>query len=379
MRVLLVHTRYRQFGGEERHLDLIQQGLRDAGAEVLRLEAWSSEAGTSLLARAGVAARMVYSPRAARDFAAAMASWKPDVVHAHNLFPLLSPSVLHAAKRRGAAVVLTAHNYRLVCPSGTLLRAGEVHDDCVDGSSLVCGARGARDSRAESVAYGVALELQRRLGLVRRWVDAIVVPSSYVRDVLVRGGYPADRIRVIANGVPVNGGATQAGSFGLFAGRLSDEKGIRTLIAAARLAPDVPLVVAGDGPLAEDVRRSAGVRYAGSLDPDGLARLRRMAAFVVVPSECPDVLPFALLEGLADGKPALATTVGGLPEAVGDAGLLVPPGDPQRLAAGLRELWTRTRTDARLDRVAHATARERFELGAQVDRLLDLYGAVARR
>jgi glycosyltransferase involved in cell wall biosynthesis len=377
VRVLLAHNRYRAFGGEERHVDLLEEGLAKAGVEVRRFERASIDAGDSLLERLAIGAGMTYRPSSARSIRELLRSWKPDVVHVHNLLPLLTPSILREAKRHGAAVVLTTHNYRLFCPAGGLVRRGKIHDDCVEGSSLACGLRKARDSWAESVAYGVALELQRRLRLVERWVDAYVTPSVFLRRLLVRAGFPAQRIRVIRNGVRVSSWQQRNREFALYAGRLTADKGVRTLIQASLLAPEVPLVIAGKGPIASEVQaaRNGTIRYAGSLTADALGQLRAKAAFAVVPSEYHDVLPFAAIEAIAEGAPVITTDLGGLPEIVENgAGFTVPAGDVEALASAMRLLWKKSQEEREFGRSAWEAANRRFSLEAQTNALMELYG-----
>jgi glycosyltransferase involved in cell wall biosynthesis len=378
MRVLLAHNRYRIAGGEERHLDLLQAGLRAAGADVARFEVSSTEPG-STLARARVAAGMIYRSSTARAIARAMDDFRPDIVHAHNILPLLSPSVLVEAHKR-AKVVMTVHNHRLVCPAGTLVRRGHVHDDCVTGSSLVCGLRGARTPWAESIAYGLAIEIHRRLRLVERSVDAFVTPSEALAAVLLKAGLPPDRIHVIPHGVPIEPWRQRERTHGLFAGRLSPEKGIATLLEAMRIVPEVPVYVAGDGPLASTVA-GLGAQYIGRLPQDELAAWQRRAAFVLAPSECPENLPFAALESLATGTPVIAAASGGLTEIVSsrESGRLVPPGDPGALAAAMRELWAQSQTDPDYGRGAWESAKARYEMSSQTAKVAALYDEVRRR
>lgn len=382
MRVLLAHNRYREPGGEERHVELLRQALPAHGVEVRMYEQDSDAIGGSLAARAVTAAQLTYRPAAARELDPILRDWRPDVVHFHNLMPLLTPAALRAAKRSGAAVVLTAHNYRLVCPAGTLLRNGAVHDDCVEGSSLACGLRNARGSWPESVAYGTAIELQRRLGLVRRYVDAYVAPSRFLARILARGGYPADRLHVVPYGVPAEESQDGGGAHVLYAGRLSREKGILTLLDAARRAPEVRVAVAGAGPEEAALERAGleNMRYLGLLNADALRSARRDARFTVVPSECHDVLPFSALESLAAARPVVATSLGGLPEIVeaGRSGTIVPPKDPGALAAALTELWDAPALVKELGAGAHVRARSQFDLGAQTGKIVDLYRSLLR-
>lgn len=377
MRVLLVHNRYRFSGGEERHVDLLEAGLHEAGVNVARFEVTSGEPN-SALGRLRMGLGMIYRPSAARAIAEAMDAFRPEVVHVHNILPLLSPAVLFEARKQ-AKVVMTVHNYRLVCPSGTLVRRGRVHDDCVTGSSLLCGLRGSRQPWSESVAYGLALEVHRRLQLVARFVDAFIAPSHAVAEVLTRSGFPSDRIRVIPHGVYVAPWRARDRRHGLFAGRLSPEKGVGTLLAAMRLAPEVPVHIAGDGALAPAVV-AGGVSYLGRLSNDEVARWQEHAAFSLVPSEWPENLPFAALESLAVGTPVIAAAAGGLKEIVSvpACGKLVPPGDASALATAMRVMWADSQRDPDYGRGAWEAAQEKYELSRQTAAVTALYDEVRR-
>ena len=192
---------------------------------------------------------------------------------------------------------------------------------------------------AESLAYGLALDIQRRLGLLQRWVDAFIAPSAFLGRMLVRAGLPEQKVHVIPDGVPRLAQSPRRGRYALYAGRLSAEKGVRTLLQASVLAPDVPVAIAGAGPLAAEVG-SAAVAYLGQLDRAGVTHALGEAAFAVVPSECYEALGFAALEGLS-GKPVVASSLGGLTELVQDGltGMLIPPRSPEYLARAMQRLW----------------------------------------
>jgi glycosyltransferase involved in cell wall biosynthesis len=380
VRVLIAHNRYRVPGGEERHVELLDQGLADAGADVRRFECESSELQRSAMRRFAAGAALAYRPGAS-GIGRVLDEWQPDVVHFHNLWPLLTPSALRAARRSGAGVVLTAHNFRFACPGGMLLRNGVPHDDCVEGSSLACALRDPRGSFVESLVYGLALEVQRRLGLLARWVDAFVAPSEFMGRMLVRAGLPERRVHVIPSGLPVCPRPARRRRFALYAGRLSEEKGVRTLLEASRRVPEVPLVVAGEGPLAGEVQAAANgtISCVGRLGREALAETLRNAAFTVVPSEVYENFPFSALESLAAGKPVIAARSGGLPEIVRDGvtGVLVPPGEPAALAEAMRSLWQEPQRAAQLGARGWRTARERFSLDRQTARMIDLYTRLA--
>jgi glycosyltransferase involved in cell wall biosynthesis len=378
MKVLLAHNRYRVPGGEERHVDLLEQGLTQAGVVVRRFERDSRGLESSFPARVTSALTLAYRPGGG-GIGRAIDGWAPNVVHFHNVWPLLTPAALRIARTRGAAVVLTVHNYRFACPGGTLLRNGHVHEDCVEGSSLACAVRSPRGRLGESLAYGVALELQRRLRMLERWVDAFVAPSRFVARMLERAGIPGERIHLIGNGVPDDEPQPGGSRYAFYAGRLSEEKGVRTLIEAARLAPEVPVVVAGDGPLAELVRKSA-VTYLGRLDRAETAAALADSSFAVAPSEWYENQPLAVLEALSAGKPVIATGLGGLPEIVKDGvnGAIVPPRSPAELARTMQLLWRDPDRTRRLGEQARVAAREAHSLERQTRSLVALYEAVAR-
>ena len=256
MRVLLAHNRYRAAGGEERHVQLLETSLREVGIEVARFDVTSPDR-TSFVNRVGLGLTLTYRPEGARLLREVLFRQRPTVVHFHNFLPLLTPAAMREARRHGARVVLTVHNYRFACPAGTLLRDGRIHEDCIDGSSLLCGLRNSRGVWSESIAYGLAIEAQRRLRLLHRWVDAYIAPSEFVARMLVRAGYPGERVHVIHHGTPIDKTVTAPGDYALYAGRLSSEKGIEMLIAASALAPRVPLI-RGRRPPEPRVRQAEG-------------------------------------------------------------------------------------------------------------------------
>jgi len=376
MRVLLAHNRYRTEGGEERHVDLLEDWLRRAGIEVGRLDVTSPQSA-SLSTRVRLGLTLAYRSKGAAATREAMTRFRPDVVHFHNFLPLLTSAAFREAQRYGAAVVLTLHNYRFACPAGTLLRNGEIHEDCIEGSSLLCGIRNSRGSLSESIAYGIGIEAQRRLRLLHRWVDAYVAPSRFLASMLNRAGYPPDRIHTIYHGTPIDTARSNGGDFILYTGRLSEEKGVRTLLSALQRIPDARFVLAGDGPLATEVREQErpGLEYRGYVNTASLAELRRKARFTVVPSECFEVQPFAVLESMAAGKAVVASRLGGLEEIIEDGrnGVFVPPGDPQALADTIGALWTDPTRAAAMGDQALSYAEEHFSLPDQTGRVVELY------
>jgi glycosyltransferase involved in cell wall biosynthesis len=381
MKVLLVHNRYRSPGGEERHLELLSRSLVDEGADVRTLVVDSDSLRTRR-SRLSTAVALAYSRRSFRRLRDEVRRSGAEVVHFHNLWPILTPAALHGAREAGARVVLTVHNYRFACPSGTLLRHGEPHDDCLDGSSLACGVRGATEHGLRTIAYGAALELHRRLGLLERWVDAFITPAEFLRGAVARAGIEPGRVHVIRNAVPANrlDRSPDRSTFALFAGRLSREKGLEIIAAAARLAPEVAIIVAGSGPLEAVLgrERPASLELVGHQDHEHLERLYAASSMSLLPSTCHEVAPYAALEAGAAGKPVIGSDVGGIPEIVADGktGLLVAPGDPEALAAAMRLLWHDPALAAGLGVQAALRVRREHSLPRAAQQHLSLYRQV---
>jgi glycosyltransferase involved in cell wall biosynthesis len=379
MKVLLVHNRYRHPGGEERHVDLLYDSLADAGVHVSRLEVDSSSLRT-LRSHVWTAAALPYNPVSARRVRDFVHKSGAEVVHFHNLWPILTPAALHGAREAGARVVLTLHNFRFACPNGTLIRGGSPHDDCLAGSALACGVRSVRKQGLRSLGYGLALELQRRLRLLERWVDAFVVPAEFVQDVFGRAGFNPRRVQVIRLGVRQTGGAQlsrNGSSHALYVGRLSEEKGIGILLAAAELAPEVPVVIAGSGPLEDTLRqqRPASVTLVGHVNDIELAALRSNSCMSLLPSTCFDVSPYAALEAAAAGVAIVASKIGGIPEILvdGENGLLVEPGNPHALADAMKRLWNDRDLAAALGSRAATRAGQQHTLAGAAREHLLLY------
>jgi glycosyltransferase involved in cell wall biosynthesis len=351
--ILLVHNRYRVPGGEERAVEDLAWLIRtELGEEAEVLTRDSAELG-----RGRAALGLLRGGLEPADVATAVRRTGARVVHAHNVQPSLGWRSLAAARDAGARVVLHLHNYRLVCAVGTCFTRGE---DCTrchgrntwPGVRLNC--RGG--SRAESAAYGAGLALwQRRMA---ESADAFVVPSAFALHRLGSLGAPlGGRARAIPSVQREFADRSRAGEgeYALYAGRLTEEKGVADAIAGCRLA-GVPLVVAGDGPQADALRALAApsVRFAGRVDPAELARLRAGAAIAVVPSRYEEILPLAALEAMAAGLPVVASRAGGLAEIVPEPGLH-PPGGVEAMAERIRALWR----DAAAGEAALAVARER--------------------
>lgn len=378
-RVLVLHNRYRITGGEERfvaqQVDLL--GRRAARVELLeRASAEVSSARAAAgMARGGLEPNAV--ARAVRDAEA-------DVVHAHNIHPLLGWRALAAAREAGAAVVLHLHNYRLFCAIGTLWRAGADCTECAPNHTTRGLLHNCRGSRAESAVYAVGLARGQQQLIAA--VDRFASPVAQLADDLAGFGFDLP-LSVLPSWLPEGefAAASQAaaGEYALLVTRLTSEKGIFTAIAAAAES-GVPLKIAGDGPdaaravrLAEEL--AAPVDFLGRIDGQALVAARMGAAFALVPSEWREVLPLSALESLAAGLPLITSDRGGLPELT-EPDLTFAAGSASALAGRMRELFDLRDRREEAGVAALARAHERFSEQAFAPRLAALYDeAVAAR
>jgi glycosyltransferase involved in cell wall biosynthesis len=352
MHVLVVHNHYAsaQPSGENKVVGQETELLRAAGHRVEVFERRSDDiAAMSLLAKVGVPLRVPWNPAVRRELAARLRAERPDVVHVHNVFPLLSPAVLAACADADVPVVATLHNYTQICPPGTLQRDGRPCTECVGSTPLPAVRHGCyRGSRLATVPLAVSLSANRR-----RWwsgVDRFLCISAAQREVLVRGGMPPERLAVKHNFVPEPGEVrTGAGEHLLYLGRLAEAKGVRLLMAAwDAIAADgglgLPLVIAGTGPLEREVTDWAAgrddVRYAGLLDTAESRKAVARSVAVVAPSTWLEAFGLVVVEAMAAGVPTVAAGHGAFVELVEDGvtGLLHRPGEAASLAACLRRI-----------------------------------------
>ena len=319
MKVVVAHNRYASGtpSGENAVVDADIADLRAAGVEVLPFLR-SSDSITSL--SPSLAVSPLWSSQ--RALAALLRATRPDVVHLHNPYPLLSPFVIRTAHAHGVPVVQTVHNYRHSCVSGVYFRSGSPCTLCSSSRlpwpAVVHGCY--RGSRPASLVMASALAAHRS---TFGQVDLFLAPSPVVADHLVSYGVPAARIVVKPNAVPDPGPPAPLGDGFLFAGRPAPEKGLDLLLAAFALSGSpAPLRIAGAPSVASG---QSSVEYLGVLPPSAVRDAIRSCAVVVVPSLWPEVLPTIALEALAAGRPVLGTSVGGIPFAIGEAGWTVPP------------------------------------------------------
>lgn len=337
------------------------------------------------------AGKFFFHVEARRRARAIREDFQPDIVHVHNLFHHLSPAVLAPLREGGSPLVMTLHDYKLICPNYSLYTQGRPCTACRGGRfHESVRRRCVRDSVAKSALCALESFVHWNTRMYLDGVDRFIAPSRFLRDRFVDFGYPGERIDVVPNftDVPRDEGS-DTGDFVLFAGRLVEAKGLRTLLGAwprARRGRPFRLLVAGRGPLEEPCRRLvaregiSGVELVGSLGRDEIGRLMAGAIAVVVPSVWYEPFGLSVLEAQARGRCVVASRSGGIPEIVEDreTGLLVEPGDERALGEALDEVLSDKALRQRLGEAARTRALAEHGPDRHYDRLCETYAAALR-
>lgn len=388
MKILVVHNRHRSStaSGEDRAVDREGEALADAGHDVRCFERRSDEiASLSLARKMLVPAQAVWSHRSGRELADMLGTFQPDVVHVHNVLPLLSSSVLSSAHRLQVPCVVTFHNYQRLCLNGSLFRSGDDCRLCVGRAFPLPGVRHRcyQRSAMASAPVAVAAAVSRQ-----QW---LTIPSAYIflseaqRRQLEVLGLPRSRCFVKDNVVPPAPGCGSRENLVAYLGRLVESKGIETLMRAWEAYADgtrparLRLVIAGSGPLEREVRswaRSrASVDVVGVLDAAECSRLLLRATTVVVPSLWREPFGLVVVEAMAAGVVPIATARGAFEELIthGVNGLLYPPGDAQALASLLRRVQDEPKWASQLGAAARASYDRRFAPSRVIAQLEAVY------
>jgi glycosyltransferase involved in cell wall biosynthesis len=385
MNVLLIHNYYRHYGGEDGAFDSDRRLLEDRDIAVRQYSRHNNETDSySLIQKAAFPLKTISSPETAPSVEAILREFPADVAYLHNLYPLISPSIYGALHRNGVPIVQVLHDYRPFCPNGWLYTGGEICDRCSGGhywNAVV--HKCLQHSRTVSAIYAATLWNLRRSGALNR-VAAYICPSEFSRRLAIRNGLDSSKVFVRPHHIDVTCDAPRAGSddYFLYMGRLSPEKGLRTLLSAFDGLTDIRLSIAGSGPMEGELsswlatRGMTQVRMLGFQSGAAKAELIRNARAVIVPSEAFETFGIVVLEAYAAGRPVIASNAGSLPGLVEDGitGLLFERKNSEALRYRVLELQRDPVAARRMGHEGWLRIQQKYSPDAAFGQLMDIFG-----
>jgi glycosyltransferase involved in cell wall biosynthesis len=384
MKIALVHNRYALPGrgsGEEIMIEAIQHLLVARGHQVLPYMRSSLDLQNMTFGSIHAFFSGIYNWREKRQITAWLAREKPDLVLVQNVFPLLSPSILVACRHAGIPVIMRCPNYRLICPNGLLMTNGKVCNKCIGGKEYWCILQNCEKDIFKSAGYALRGLVARQFSLFNHNVDVFMVLTPFARQKLIENGFAPERVHVLSALAdplmfqPASG--ENPGSYVGFVGRISPEKGVDTLIQAARRLPHLPFKIAGRHDDNAELIKYApeNVEFLGQLDRDALMRFYQDARFIVVPSRWYEGLPVVMIEAMLCAKPIICSRLGGLPDIVDDGitGVLFQPNNIEDLQIHIVRLWDNPVLCRRLGTAGHKKAEDEYNPEAFYQRLMQAY------
>lgn len=384
MKVLIIHNSYQEPGGEDVVFAQECQLLESHGHEVVKYQRSNHEIeAMSGLQRLALAKDIIWSAASNRHVRDVLQTERPDLVHIHNTFMMVSPSVYQVCQEMSVPVIQTLHNFRLLCPAFSLFRDGHVCEECPTSGLWRSVWHGCyRDSRVMTANVALMLQIHRASQTWNDSVDTYIALSEFARHKFIDGGLPSTKLRVKPNFIsPDPGERDRPGDYAIFVGRLSPEKGVTILLAAwGLLKLSIPLVIVGDGPLRpllEDEvgkRKLSTVKFTGRLPMAQARNAIRQAAFLIAPSLWYEGFPMIICEAFACGTPVLCSRLGTMQEVVTDqdTGLHFAPDTAEDLAGKVEWAWNNRGKMVAMGKSArrayetHYTAEKNYEMLMQI-------------
>lgn len=385
LKIVIVHNTYRQPGGEDTVVSAEKDLLSQAGNEVreyLRHNTEINPGGTCSNIALGM--RTVWSASSRNELSRLIRECKPDIAHFHNTFPLISPAAYYACRDFGVPVVQTLHNYRLFCSAATFFREGKICEDCL-GKGRWQAVRHAcyRQSRSASATVVAMLSFHHWYGTWTKLVDCYIALSEFSRTKFIDAGLPVEKIVVKPNFVlPDPGVGRGLRENAVYLGRLSEEKGLRTLLKAwAQVNPSFTLHIIGDGPMLVEIRSQitrsglSNVRLEGRLSREASLKVLQSARVVILPSSCYENCPMTSAEAFACATPVIASCLGALEEIVHDGrtGLHFRPGDAEDLARKIEWALAHPNEMFEMGQNARAEYEKKYTAEGNYKMLMDIY------
>lgn len=384
VKIATVHNAYAKHSGEETVVQNIHNLLVDNHHPVATFNRTSADIPNMTLGRIRSFASGIYSPSSRRAFATFLQKEKPDIIHIHNLYPLISPSILTAARLAKIPVVMTVHNYRLVCPNGLHLSNNTVCEKCTGGREYNCILNNCESSLPKSIGYAARTAFARKSKLYHNNITLYATLTNFAKQRLTNAGFNPDRIHIIPNmaTTPNSPSVSDINSpapapYIAFVGRVSPEKGVANLIAAARLIPNIPIKIAGDYSRMPNLVATApqNVTFLGNLNPAQLQTFYRDSQFLTLPSICFEGFPGVIVEAMLHKKPTACSRIGGLPEIVDEnkTGAFFNSTDPADIATTLARLFNDPTTCQTMGAAAYQKAQHLYSAQTYYQNLTHLY------
>jgi glycosyltransferase involved in cell wall biosynthesis len=387
MKIVAVHNRYQQRGGEDEVFEAEVRLLTDHGCRVKSVSEPASDP-QNLKQKIDVAMNCIWSKASYQRMRELLREERPDVVHVHNFFPVLSPSIYYACREADVPVVQTLHNYRLICPAATLYRDGHICEECLEHGPW----RGAlhacyKDSYFGGATVALMIQTHRARHTWTEMVDRYIALTEFSRQKMIAGGLPAEKVVVKPNFVLDDPGMRAGqGEYALFVGRITDIKGIPVLLEAwQKLETRVPLVIAGDGPFRAEMERSIAehqikdVHYRGRLTREQTTQAMKNARFLVFPSIWYEGFPVTMVEAFACGLPVICSRLGSMQEIVADGrtGMHFEAGNADDLAKTVAWAWDHPERTIAMGQSAREEFEARYTPRKNYEMLMQIYEKVS--
>lgn len=384
MRVVIVHNEYGKFSGEEAVVRGQANLLQSKGHKVSRFTRSSVEIPNMFLGNARAFFSGIYSFSSKKAMQCLLDEYHPDVVNVHNVFPLISPSILSACRESSVPVVMTVHNYRLVCANGLHLhkRTLEICERCCGGREYWCFLQNCECSYARSIGYFLRNYVARRFRLFLDNVSLYICLTEFHKRRLISEGFPEDRLHVIPNMYReyVNNNYGQLGEYVGFVGRISLEKGIGCLLEASRRLGTIPFKVAGElRNISEMATLSPrNLEFFGHISSKRISAFYQQSRLIILPSIWFEGFPMVLIEAMLHARPIVASRIGGLSEIVDDGvnGLLFEPGNLEELMEKIQYLWERPAMCREMGEAGRKKALREYSPEKYYERLMAVYKKV---
>ncbi|MCF7907815.1 MAG: glycosyltransferase family 4 protein [Candidatus Omnitrophica bacterium] len=382
MKILQVHNYYKQSGGEDEVFAAETEILRQNGNEVLTQTTCNSSIDE--MSRPRLALHTIWSESSRNNFFQLLKNNRPDIVHFHNIFPLISPSVYYVCKQLKIPTVQTLHNYRLICPAAILFRDSAICEDCFNSCCFCPGIRHGcyHDSHLQTAVISSMLISHRLFGTWKNKVNFYIALTEFSRKKFIQGGLPKDKVVVKPNFIyPEIESGKSKNRYILFVGRLSPEKGIMTLLGAWKLLKNVPLKIVGGGPLEKTALENLeaeglkDIEFLGRKSHQETVELIKKAYCLIFPSNWYECFPMVIIESFASSTPVIASRLGAMEDIIdeGRNGIFFEPQNPKDLAQKVNYVWNNSDKIAIMGQEARKDYQDKYSANRNYKLLMDIY------